>query len=144
MSEREEVLTPLLVVAEFVFTTEGELEFLRHRDRTLEESRGVEGCMQAVLWSRPERRYQFSTLWKDAAALKRWVENDFHQKVLVPGFRKWCSEGSFGEYRLETDHNRARRCGGCRRWTQERPGWDESRPSTCAKCGGLLEVPPDR
>lgn len=143
MSDPVEAQPPLLVVAEFVFTADGEAEFLRHRDRTLEETRGVAGCIQAVLWSRPGRRYEFSTLWADAAALKRWVENDFHQRVLVPGFRNWCSEGCFGEYRLETDHKRARKCGGCGRWTQDRPGWDESRPSACGKCGSGLEMPPD-
>ena len=137
------ITSPLLVVAEFVFTAEGEAEFLRHRDRTLDEVRGVEGCIQAVLWSRPGGRLQFSTLWSDAAAVKRWVDNEFHRTVLLPGFRKWCSEGCFGEYVLEADHKRARKCPTCGRWTQEQPGWDESRPSTCAQCGDPLPSPPD-
>ena len=143
MSEVAAGVSPLLVVAEFVFTEKGEIEFLRQRDRTLAETRAVEGCIQAVLWTRPGRRYQFSTLWDDAAAVKRWVENEFHRTVLMPGFRKWCSEGSFGEYRLAEDHNRARKCASCGRWTQQRPGWDESRPRTCDKCGTAFESAPD-
>lgn len=135
---------PLLVLAEFVFTPEGEAEFLRHRDRTLEETRGVDGCIQAVLWDRPGRRYQFSTLWRDADSVARWVENDFHKQVLMPGFRKWCSEGCFGEYTLAKDHARARKCASCGRWTQGRPGWDESQPGTCGKCDASLDIPPDR
>lgn len=143
MSKPEEVVSPLLVVAEFVFTAEGEAEFMLHRDRTLDEARSVEGCIQAVLWNRPGRRVQFSTLWDDAAAVRRWVENEFHQTVLLPGFRKWCTEGCFGEYLLETDHKRARKCATCGRWTQDRPGWDESRPSACGKCGKQLQLPRD-
>lgn len=134
-------MTPLLVLAEFVFTEEGEAEFLRHRERTLEEVRGVEGCLQAVLWTRPERRYQFATWWTQASAVTRWVENEFHRSVLVPGFRSWCSEGCFGEYALERDHRRARRCPACGRWTQALPGWDEAGPGACGKCGAALEVP---
>lgn len=84
---------PLLVTAEFVFTEQGEVELLRHRDRTLDETRAVEGC--------------------------------------------------FGEYRLETDHKRARKCAGCGRWTQDQPGWDESRPNVCGKCGNAIEAPVD-
>lgn len=131
---------PVLVVAEFVFTEEGEVAFLLHRDRTLDEVRAVPGCLQAVLWSRLERRYQFSTLWTDADAVTSWVENEFHRTILIPGFRKWCIEGCFGEYRLETDHKRARKCASCGRWTQELPGWDERIPSVCAKCGAHFEA----
>lgn len=143
MSDVEAIAPPLLVLAEFVFTEDGEVEFLRYRDRTLDETRAVEGCLQAVLWVRPGRRYQFSTLWVDSAAVTRWVENEFHKKVLMPGFRKWCTEGCFGEYRLETDHKRARKCASCGRWSQGLPGWDESRPNTCGKCESPLEPPPD-
>lgn len=132
---------PLLVLAEFVFSEAGELAFLQHRDRTLDEVRGVEGCLQAVLWARPGRRYQFSTLWSDAEAVTRWVENEFHKTVLMPGFRKWCTEGCFGEYRFETDHKRARKCESCGRWSQALPGWNESGPNTCAKCGASLQLP---
>ena len=133
--------TPLLVLAEFVFTEEGEAAFLPHLDRTLAEVRGIEGCLQAVLWTRPGRRYQFSTLWTDADGVTRWVENEFHKTVLMPGFRKWCTEGCFGEYTLATDHKRARRCESCGRWTQTLPGWDESQPSACEKCGAALSLP---
>lgn len=130
---------PLLVVAEFVFSEDGELAYRAYRDRTLDELRRVPGCLQAVLWCRPGRRYQFSTLWTDADAVARWVECEFHRTILVPGFRKWCTEGCFGEYRLETDHARARKCAGCGRWTQARPGWNEILPSACEKCGERFE-----
>jgi len=143
MREVEAIVSPLLVVAEFVFSPDGEVEFLRHRDRTLEETRGIEGCIQAVVWVRPGRRYQFSTLWVDAAAVTRWVRHEFHQTVLMPGFRKWCTEGCFGEYTLQTDHERARKCAACGRWTRDRPGWNESLPGACDKCGDLLEAPSD-
>lgn len=143
MSEQLRGAAPLLVVAEFVFSEDGEREFLVHRDRTLDEARGVDGCIQVLLWSRPGRRYLFSTLWDDALALKRWVDNAFHRQVLMPGFRKWCTEGSFGEYLLAADHDRARKCGSCGRWTGDQPGWDESVPSACSKCGVGLDVPVD-
>ncbi len=136
-------MVPLLVLAEFVFTEDGEAEFLHHRDRTLDEVRGIDGCLQAVLWTRPGRRYQFSTLWTDVEAVTRWVENEFHRTILIPGFRKWCTEGCFGEYRLETDHKRARKCASCGRWTQDLPGWDESQPRACDKCGIGLSQPVD-
>jgi len=130
---------PLLVVAEFVFSEEGERAFLEHRDRTLDEARGVPGCLHAVLWRRPGRRYQFSTLWTDAAAVARWVENEFHRTVLMPGFREWCTEGCFGEYRLETVHPRARKCAACGRWTRALPGWNEGVPAACGKCSERFE-----
>jgi len=136
-------MTPLLVLAEFVFTEEGEAAFRPHLERTLAEVRGVEGCLQAVVWTRPGRRYQFSTLWTGADAVTRWVENEFHRTVLMPGFRKWCVEGCFGEYTLAADHERARKCGACGRWTRTQPGWDESQPSACARCGAAIEVPKD-
>ena len=133
-------MTPLLVLAEFVFTEEGEREFLPRLARTLDEVRATPGCLQAVLWNRPGRRYQFSTLWTDAGAVTRWVENEFHRAVLMPGFRKWCTEGCFGEYRLETDHKRAGKCASCGRWTQSLPGWNEALPEHCEKCGATLEA----
>lgn len=131
------------VLAEFVFSEDGEAWFLRHLDRTLQEVRATEGCLQAALWSRPGRRYQFSTLWSDPGAVGRWVENDFHRRVLMPGFRSACTEGCFGEYRLEVDHRRARRCGACGRWTQELPGWDEAGPARCRHCAAALAAPAD-
>lgn len=134
---------PLLVTAEFVFTEAGEREFEAHLDRTLEEARGVAGCLQAVVWKRPGRRYQFSTLWIDEAASARWVANDFHRKVLMPGFRRWCSEGCFGEYSLARDHERARKCSSCGRWTQALPGWNEGNPLACQKCDDRLALPAD-
>ncbi len=132
---------PLLVLAEFVFTEVGEQEYRRHLDRTLEEVRAVRGCLQAVVWKRPGRRYQFSTLWDDPAGVTRWVDNAFHQDVLMPGFRKWCTEGYFGEYKLDVDHKRARKCLACGRWTQSLPGYDEGQPPECHSCGAALDAP---
>ncbi len=131
-------MAPLLVLAEFVFSAAGEAEFLPQLERTLRETRATEGCLEAVVWTRPGRRHQFSTLWTDAAAVRRWVENEFHRTVLMPGFRAWCTEGWFGEYALAQDHPRARKCASCGRWSQGRPGWDEAQPDACAKCGAAL------
>ena len=130
-----------MVLAEFVFTEPGEAEFSPHLERTMEAMRGIDGCLQAVLWTRPGRRYQFSTLWTDPDALARWVDHEFHRSVLMPGFRKWCTEGCFGEYTLTTDHERARKCGGCGRWAKALPGWNESVPSMCGRCDAPLELP---
>jgi quinol monooxygenase YgiN len=132
---------PLLVVAEFRCTAEGDAELRAQLERTLAEVRAVAGCLEAHVWERPaERRYLFTTWWTDGDAVGRWVENEFHRSVLMPGFRRWCSEGSFGELRLETDHDRARRCGACGRWTPGRPGWSEASPPTCRKCGAPLSA----
>jgi len=46
-------MTPLLVLAEFVFSEEGERAFLAHLARTLDEVRATDGSLQAVLWNRP-------------------------------------------------------------------------------------------
>ena len=136
-------MTPLLVTAEFRCSEEGERELRQHLARTLEETRGVEGCLQATVWERPEeRRHLFMTVWRDREALMRWVENEFHRSVLMPGFRRWCTEGSFGEFTLATDHDRARKCPACGRWTRELPGWYEAVPASCRSCGqALLEKP---
>jgi heme-degrading monooxygenase HmoA len=129
-------MTPLLVLAEFRCSEEGEADLRSHLDRTLREARGVEGCLQATVWERPvERRYLFTTIWSDRDAVRRWVENEFHRTTLMPGFRRWCTEGSFGEFTLETDHDRARKCAACGRWTRGQPGWSELEPSTCRHCG---------
>ena len=103
--------------------------------------RGIDGCIQAVVWTRPDRRYQFSTLWSEADAVRRWVENEFHRTVLMAGFRQWCTEGCFGDYTLAADHERARKCASCGRWTRSLPGWDESGPSVCGRCGAGLALP---
>jgi heme-degrading monooxygenase HmoA len=128
-------MPPLLILAEFVFSPEGEAEFRRHLERTLDEARAVEGCLHAVVWHRPERRYQFSTLWRDREAVTRWVDNDFHRGTLMPGFRRWCTEGWFGEFQLDLDHRRAKRCPACGRWNQGEPGWAEREPRNCRHCG---------
>jgi hypothetical protein len=134
---------PLLVTAEFVFSEAGELEMRRHLEQTLAEVRQTPGCLQAVVWTRPGRRYQFATLWSEPAAVTRWVENEFHRSVLMKGFRNWCTEGCFGEYLLEQDHERARKCPSCGRWTRALPGWDERAPAACDNCGARLETPVD-
>lgn len=132
-------MTPLLVLAEFRCSPEGEAELRAHLDRTLAETRATPGCLQAHVWERPaERRFLFTTYWTDRAALQRWVENDFHRTTLMPGFRRWCVEGSFTELTVATDHDRARKCGACGRWTAARPGWSEAAPHTCRQCGGPL------
>lgn len=134
-------MPPLHVAAEFVFSEDGEAAFLPHLERTLAETRAIDGCLQATFWTRPERRYLFSTLWTDADAVARWVDNEFHRGTLMPGFRKWCTEGWFGEATHQADHPRARRCAACGRWTQGRPGWDEARPAQCDKCGAGMPAP---
>jgi len=130
---------PLLVLAEFRCSEEGDAEFRRHLGRTLEEVRGIEGCLQATVWERPaERRYVFTTLWSDRDAVGRWIDNEFHRTVLMPGFRRWCTEGAFGDFVLTADHDRARKCASCGRWTPGRPGWSERGPATCKQCGSEL------
>ena len=136
-------MTPLLVTAEFRCSEDGNVEFRKQLDQTLLEARGVEGCLQATVWERPaERRYLFTTLWSDRGAVRRWVENEFHRTVLMPGFRRWCTEGSFGEFALEADHDRARKCSACGRWTRGRPGSSEQVPATCRECGRELAAKP--
>jgi hypothetical protein len=114
-------MSPLLVLAEFGCSE-------------------VAGCLQATLWERAaERRFLFATFWSDAAAVRRWVENEFHRTVLMPGFRKWCVEGSFSEFSgVEPEHARARKCASCGRWTQGKPGWSEAEPTRCRQCGASL------
>ena len=136
-------MPPLLVLAEFVCSPDGETEFRSHLERTLSEVRAIDGCLHAVVWQRPERRYQFSTLWRDRDAVTRWVENDFHRETLMPGFRRWCTEGWFGELVVAVDPERARRCPTCNRWSKGQPGWAEVEPSTCRHCGGALPAPAD-
>lgn len=136
-------MTPRLVLAEFGCSPEGEPEMRAHLERTLAECRAVPGCLEAVVWERPaERRFLFTTYWTDTEAVRRWVDNDFHRVTLMPGFRRWCVEGGFSEFSLAADHDRARKCPACRRWTQGRPGWSEAGPTTCRQCGGALGVRP--
>jgi quinol monooxygenase YgiN len=130
---------PLLVVAEFRCSEAGEAELREHLDRTLAETRAIAGCLHATVWERPaERRFLFTTIWTGADAVARWVGNEFHRATLMPGFRRWCVEGSFGEFLLATDHDRARKCPACGRWTRGRPGWSEQGPATCRQCGAAL------
>jgi quinol monooxygenase YgiN len=138
-------MTPLLVLAEFRCSEDGDAELRKQLERTLEEVRAIEGCLQATVWERSlERRYLFTTIWSDSDAVRRWVENEFHRTILMPGFRHWCTEGSFSEFTLETDHDRARKCAACGRWTRGRPGWSEQGPTACRHCGRELEQPVPR
>ncbi len=132
---------PLVVIAEFACSEEGDPEFRQKLDRTLDEIRSVPGCLQATLWSRPDRRYQFFTVFTDSDAVSRWVQNQFHREVLMPGFRRWCTTGWFGEMRFDKDHLRARKCLGCGRWTQAEPGFDERTPAACRHCGAAIPAP---
>jgi quinol monooxygenase YgiN len=132
-------MAALLVLAEFRCSEAGDTELRRHLERTLAEVRAVPGCLQAGVWERPdERRYLFTTFWTDAAAVGRWVDNEFHRSTLMPGFRRWCTEGSFSELTLAADHDRVRKCGTCGRWTPGRPGWSEQGPASCRQCGAAL------
>lgn len=128
----------LQVVAEFVCSEAGESDFLGHVERTLREARATPGCVDARLWSRPGRRYRFVTLWDDPEGVGRWVGNDFHRNVLMPGFREWCVEGWFADLAPTSDHPRARRCIACGRWTRSDRGWDEMQPDICRHCGARL------
>ena len=130
---------PLLVLAEFRCTPEGDVALREQLPRTLAEVRATPGCLQAGLGERPaERRYLFTTYWADGDGVGRRVENEFQRSVRMPGFSRWCSEGSFGELRLEADHDRARRCGACARWTSAPPGWSEASSAACRQCGASL------
>lgn len=129
----------LLVIAEFGFSETGEREFLPLLDRVLDEVRAIDGCLEAVVWTRPERRYSFFTVWHDRDAVERWVANPFHRETLMPGFRRWCTEGWFGYWDRAEDHNRARRCPSCGRWTQAQPGWSELAAPACRHCGTALD-----
>jgi quinol monooxygenase YgiN len=133
-------MTPLLVLAEFGCTEAGDADLRAHLERTLAETRAVPGCLQATVWERPsERRFLFVTYWTDSDAVDRWVANEFHRTTLMPAFRKWCVEGSFSEFAgAEPEHNRARKCPSCGRWTQAKPGWSEAEPKQCRQCGAEL------
>jgi hypothetical protein len=48
------------------------------------------------------------------------------------------SRSPFSEFALSADHDRARKCAACGRWTSARPGWSVQGPATCRQCGGEL------
>lgn len=132
-------MEPLLVLVEFGFTEEGEKEFLMHLDRALDEVRSIDGCLEAIVYKRPERMYIFYTLWRDQEAIDRWVQNEFHRNVLMTGFTRWANEGWFGYWNLKADRKRVRKCPSCGRWSQAQPGWTEMNLTTCARCGTPFE-----
>ena len=132
-------MTPLLVLAEFGCSEDGERELRAQLERTLAAARAIDGCLEATVWERPaERRFLFTTYWRDGEALARWVDDPFHRGTLYPGFRRWCVEGGFSEFTLSTDHDRARKCSSCGRWTKARPGWSEAVPASCRACGAAF------
>jgi quinol monooxygenase YgiN len=128
-------MEPLLVLVEFGFTEEGEKEFLMYLDRVLDEVCSIDGCLEAIVYKRPERMYLFYTLWRDQEAIDRWVQNEFHRNVLMTGFTRWANEGWFGYWNLKADRKRVRKCPSCGRWSQAQPGWTEMTPTTCTRCG---------
>ncbi len=127
-----------LVLVEFGCSEAGEAPFRAQVARTIAEVRAVEGCLETLLYARPQRLYLFTSVWRDRAAVERWVRHDFHRQVLMPAFRQWCTEGWFSYWALEADRNRARKCPQCGRWTQALPGWTELNPAVCARCGADL------
>jgi hypothetical protein len=133
-------MEPFVVVAEFACTEDGWRELERHLDRTLREVRATPGCLHAASWTAPGRRIHFLTYWDDPGAVARWVDNAFHREVLMPGFRRWCREGWFGDLRLVRDHDRARRCPACGRWSRARPGFDGRGPTVCRHCSATLDA----
>ncbi|HYL44308.1 MAG TPA: antibiotic biosynthesis monooxygenase family protein [Ktedonobacteraceae bacterium] len=128
-------MEPLLVLVEFGFTEEGEKELLMHLDRTLDEIRSIDGCLEVIVYKRPERLYLFYSLWRDQEAVNRWMQNEFHRAVLMTGFIRWANEGWFGYWNLKEDRKRVRKCSSCGRWSQAQPGWMETVLATCSHCG---------
>jgi quinol monooxygenase YgiN/ribosomal protein S27AE len=129
------MMEPQLVLVEFGFTEDGEKEFLAQLDRILDEVRSIDGCLEAIVYKRPERLYLFYTLWRDQAAIDRWVQNEYHRTVLMANFTKWANEGWFGYWHLGADRKRVRKCPSCGRWAQAQPGWKELSLSQCPRCG---------
>lgn len=130
---------PLLSLVEIGFREEvAEAEFKAVLPRMEQELRSIEGCLEARTFVGAGRRYFFFTVWKDEAALQRWVDNEFHRTTLMPGFKRWCDEAWFGYWSLFKDNDRVRRCAKCGRWTREQPGWSTAGPAKCSRCGAEL------
>jgi quinol monooxygenase YgiN len=132
-------MEPQLVLVEFGFTEGGEKEFLAQLDHILDEVRSIDGCLEAIVYERPERMYLFYSVWRDQEAIDRWVQNEFHRTVLMTGFTRWANEGWFGYWHLAADRKRVRKCPSCGRWSQAQPGWTEMTLTTCARCGTPFE-----
>lgn len=131
-------MAQLLVLVEFVCSEDGEAPFVEHLPRTMDEVRSIDGCLQGHVWSRPERRYLFFTLWTGSDAVDRWMENEFHRSVLMPSFRQWCTESQFSFWDMADDHERVRKCPACGRWSRGSPGWDVALPDVCRNCSAPL------
>lgn len=114
---------------------EGEQSFLDVFQQLEREIKGIAGCLEYRVYRGPDRLYLFFVVWQDREAVQRWVENEFHQTVLMKNFRKWCKEGWFGYWNPAGDRLRARRCMHCGRWTQAQPGWSMEEPARCRQCG---------
>jgi heme-degrading monooxygenase HmoA len=130
---------PLLILVELGFRDDAaEQEFKTVLPRMESELAGIVGCLERRTFIGAGRRYLFFTVWQDEAALERWVNNEFHRTILMPGFRRWCDEAWFGYWSMLKDNDRVRRCPACGRWTPEQPGWSSKGPAKCGRCGAEL------
>ncbi len=86
---------PLLLLVEMGFSVEGEQALLDVIARMDDELRSIPGLLEYQRFQRPERAYLFLTVWENQDAIDRWVANEFHRSVLMPGFRKWAVEATF-------------------------------------------------
>jgi len=80
---------PVMTLAEFGFTGDGEAAFLEVLPQMEREVRSVDGCREYRLWRGPAGEYVFFVVWDDQAAVDRWVQNEFHRTTLMPAFRRW-------------------------------------------------------
>lgn len=127
---------PLLTTIDIRFASwEGEQSFLDVYQQLEREVEGIPGCLDYRVYRGPDRLYLFFAVWEDQAAVQRWIENDFHQKVLMANYRKWTKEGWFGFWDPGEDHPRSRKCLECGRWTQAQLGWSMAEPQVCSQCG---------
>mgnify|MGYP005856657963 CR=1 FL=1 len=124
---------PLLALAEFVFSEEGERAFQETQKRMEEELASIPGFLGYRPLALGDRRYLLLSLWEGEEALDRWVQNPFHRSVLMANFREWCLESWFAYG--DTARPRVRRCRACGRWTRAEPGWDPHKPDRCVHCG---------
>jgi quinol monooxygenase YgiN len=133
---------PFLALVEMAFSEEGEAAFVEVLPQMESEIQAIPGCLEYRKYRGPGGEYLFFSVWDGQEALDRWVANEFHRQVLMPGFRKWCTLGWFGFWDARRDDNRARKCMACGRWTQTQPGWDAKQPTECSRCGAPFPARP--
>ena len=127
--------TPLLVLAEFGCSETGDAELRAQLERTLAETRAVEAASRRPSGSAPPSAATCSRPTGPTARPSRaGSRTSSTVRRSCRGFRRWCIEGGFSEFTLAADHDRARKCASCGRWTQGRPGWSEHAPSACRQC----------